>query len=87
MEYWKCRKINSIFENCSLLTFIPNISKWKLNDKIKINNIFSGCDSLLSIPDISKWNINIPNELKIPSVDQNSIKKITSSSNDFFYFK
>ena len=42
------------------LTFIPDISKWKLNDKININNMLRGCKSLKSIPDISKWNINIP---------------------------
>ena len=67
MEYKNINNLNSIFENCSSLTFIPNISNWKLNNKIKINNIFRGCVSLGSIPDISKWNINIPEELKISS--------------------
>ena len=48
---WNTQNINNlncIFENCSLLTFIPNISKWKFNYKIKI-----------IIPDISKWKISI----------------------------
>ena len=62
------------------LTSIPNISKWKLNSKIKINNIFSGCNSLLSIPDISKWNINIPEELKISSLNPISIKENKNNS-------
>ena len=66
--------LNSIFENCSLLTFIPNISKWKFNKRIEINNIFKGCNSLIIIPDISKWNIiNIPEDLKISSFSSNSI--------------
>jgi len=67
--------LNNIFKNCSSLTFIPDISKWKLNNRIKINNIFSGCYSLLSIPDISKWNINIPEELKISSLNPIYIKE------------
>ena len=71
-----------IFENCTLLSFVPNISKWKLNNKIKINNIFKGCDSLLIIPDISKWNINIPPEcISIPSFNSNSLVIKTYSSN------
>jgi len=35
-------KLNSTFENCSLLTAIP-ITKWKFNKKIEIKNIFKGC--------------------------------------------
>ena len=27
--------LNNIFYSCSLLTFIPNISKWKFKNKIK----------------------------------------------------
>ena len=75
-------KAINIFENCSLLTFIPNISNWKFNNKIELNNIFKGCNSLLIIPDISKWNINIPPEcISIPSFNSNSIdiKKISSN--------
>ena len=62
--------ISHMFSLCSSLTFIPDISNWKLNNKIKINNIFSGCDSLLSIPDISKWDINFPEDLKKLKVNQ-----------------
>ena len=77
--------LNSIFENCSSLTFVPNISKWKLNDKVKKQNIFRGCNSYLSNSDISKWNINIPEEIKISSADSNSIhtKEIKSNSKIF----
>ena len=67
---------------CSSLTFIPNISKWKFNNKIEINNIFKGCNSLLIIPDISKWNIiNIREDFKSSfNVNSISIKKNRSDS-------
>ena len=73
--------LNSIFENCSLLNFIP-ISKWKLNDEIKINNIFKGCNSLLIIPDISKWKINNIKCINISSFNSTSItlKEVKSNS-------
>ena len=78
----KVFNLNSIFENCSILTFVPDISKWKLNNKIKINNIFKGCTSLLIIPDIYKWNINIPPEcFIITSSNSNSIDIKEYSSN------
>ncbi len=77
--------LKSVFENCSLLTFIPDISKWKFNNKIEINNMFKGCKSLLITPDISKWSINIPSEcISFPSFNSNSnsiIDNIIYSSN------
>ena len=81
MEYWNINNLNSIFENCSLLSFIP-ISKWELNDEIEINNIFKGCNSLLIIPDISKWRTNITKCINISSFNSNSIsiKEVKSKS-------
>ena len=66
----------------SLLTFIPNISKWKFNNMIQIINIFKGCNSLLIYPDISKWNISNPEFFKTVSFNSNSfsIKEIKSDS-------
>ena len=65
--------MKSIFENCSLLTFIPNISKWKFYNKIEIKNIFKGCNSLIIIPNISKWNISNAECFNISSFNSNSI--------------
>ena len=72
--------MDSIFENCSLLAYIPNISKWKINNNIKINYIFKGCNSLLIPPDISKWNINFPENSGISSSNCNYNKEIKSNS-------
>ena len=75
--------LNNIFTNCSLLSYIPNISKWKLNKNIKAKDIFKGCNSLLTIPDLSKWNICSPEELiNISSFNSNEIyiKEIKSNS-------
>ena len=82
MEYKNIYNLNSIFENCSLLTFIPNISNWKFNYEIKINNIFKGCDSLLIIPDISKWKANISDLLKNISHKIESQLELESNSSD-----
>jgi len=50
--------ISCMFNGCSSLFSLPDISKW---NTININNMsymFNGCSLLLSLPDISKWNIN-----------------------------
>ena len=50
--------MKSMFDNCSSLTSLPDISKWNIN---KVNNmgvLFYGCSSLKTLPDISNWNLN-----------------------------
>ena len=41
--------MNSMFYGCSLLTILPNISQWKINNLIDIDFIFDKCDSLNNI--------------------------------------
>ena len=48
----------SLFNECELLTSLPDISKWNTSNVSIMNNIFSKCYSLSSLPDISKWNTN-----------------------------
>ena len=49
-----------MFEGCSSLLSLPDISKWNTNDVTNMSYMISGCSSLLSLPDISKWNtINV----------------------------
>ena len=72
--------LNSIFENCSSLSIIPDISKWKLNNNIKINNIFKGCDSLIIYPNISNWNINISETSDISSSNYNFVKTLKTNT-------
>ena len=49
-----------IFDGCSSLISLPDMSEW---NTINVNNmsfLFAGCTSLKSLPDISKWNtINV----------------------------
>ena len=45
-----------MFGRCSLLSSLPDISKWNTNKVTNLNGIFSGCSSLSDLPNISKWN-------------------------------
>ena len=45
-----------MFNNCYLLSSLPDISKWNTNNVNDMSKMFSNCRSLSSLPDISKWN-------------------------------
>ena len=47
-----------MFYNCSLVSFIPDISKWKIIEIKNISYIFYNCISLVCIPNITKWNFS-----------------------------
>ena len=54
--------MNGLFSGCSSLKFLPNISKWNLENSTNIASMFAGCTSLITLPDISNWNTkNIKN--------------------------
>ena len=48
--------IGCIFQECSLLSEIPDISKWNTENLINMNSLFYKCSNLISLPNISKWN-------------------------------
>ena len=48
--------MRSMFLGCSLLSSLPDISKWNTSNVTNMENMFKGCSSLSSLPDISKWN-------------------------------
>ena len=87
--------MNNIFNGCSSLIELPDISKWEVNKVIFMNNMFNGCISLISLPDLSRRNINF----KLNSNNQENtsghpsareLKKITNKkkfSSQKFYFK
>ena len=52
--------MNSFLEACSSLISLPNLSKWKVENK-SIINMFKGCIQLSSLPELSKWNNNYSN--------------------------
>ena len=45
-----------MFDKCSSLSSLPDISKWNTNNVTNMSNMFYKCSSLSSLPDISKWN-------------------------------
>ena len=48
--------MNNMFQNCSSLESLPEITKWNFDSLIDINYIFKGCKSLKASPDFSNWN-------------------------------
>ena len=44
-----------IFDGCSSLLSLPDISKWNTNNITDMSDMFYECSSLISLPDISKW--------------------------------
>ena len=50
--------MSNMFYGCSLLSSLPDISKWNTNNVISMSHMFKRCSSLSSLPDISEWNIN-----------------------------
>ena len=48
--------MNDMFNGCSRLLSLPDISNWNTINATNMSHMFSGCSSLLSLPDISNWN-------------------------------
>jgi len=44
-----------MFNGCSSLISLPDISKWNTKNVTNMSDMFNGCSSLISLPDISKW--------------------------------
>ena len=47
--------MNNMFEGCSSLITLPDISKWNTSKVYSISYMFKNCISLSYFPDISKW--------------------------------
>ena len=50
--------MSHMFNGCSLLISLLDVSKWKTNNVTDMSYMFNGCSLLISLPDISKWNTN-----------------------------
>ena len=48
--------LSNMFEGCSSLSSLADISKWNTSNVKRMDYMFYGCSSLSSLPDISKWN-------------------------------
>ena len=44
-----------MFNECSSLISLPDISKWNIKNVINIDKIFNGCTKIKSFPDISRF--------------------------------
>jgi len=47
-----------MFNICSKLTSLPDISKWNTNNVTNMKVMSNECRRLSSLPDISKWKTN-----------------------------
>jgi len=47
--------MRNMFQNCSKLISLPDISKWNTSNVINMACIFYGCSSITKYPDLSKW--------------------------------
>ena len=47
---------NSMFNKCSFLFSISNISNWDTSKILNMSYMFNECSSIIFLPDISKWN-------------------------------
>ena len=54
--YKEIINMNSMFNNCSSLLSLLDISKWNTNNVTDMSFMFYICSSLYSLPDISKLN-------------------------------
>lgn len=56
MGYKKVSSLESIFQGCSSLISLPNLSRCGDLENIKnMQNLFYGCESLKLLPNISNW--------------------------------
>ena len=54
--------MSDMFNGCSSLISLPDISKWDTKNVTFMSYMFRECSSLISLPDISKWdtkNVNM----------------------------
>ena len=54
--YKEITNMSYMFNNCSSLLSLTDISKWNINNATDMSHMFSDCSSLSSLPYISKWN-------------------------------
>ena len=73
--------MNNMFEECSSLISIPEITKWDMSNVNNINNMFSKCFSLISLPDITKLNFsNLENKQNLVSDDCFSLVNLSKKN-------
>ena len=46
-----------MFQECSHLVELPNISQWKTKNVTTMERMFYGCSALIFLPDFSEWDM------------------------------
>ena len=62
-----------MFDECSSLLSLPEISKWNINNVYNMSSMLWGYSSLFSLLDISKWNTNNVISMKYMFFDCSSL--------------
>ena len=86
----------NMFNNCSELISLPDISEWDTTNVTNISNMFFKCSSLISLSDISKWNTenvtkmgfmfdNCSSLKSLPDISKWNTKNVTDMSGMFYY--
>ena len=71
-----------MFENCILLTSLPDISIWNTSNFKNMKSMFMNCKSLTHFPDISKWRIGIDTNID-DLFEGNFLLKVNILKNNF----
>lgn len=78
-----------MFNRCSSLISLSDLSKWKINYEIDITGLFDWCCSLLSLHDISKWKIkeNKENPFEIKNILGSNFSFLIINFKSIYYKK
>ena len=73
--------MSDMFNNCSSLISLPDISKWSIKNVTLMNNMFSNCINLESIPDLRNWDTSHVEDItgifyNCPKVPKHLLSKI-----------
>lgn len=71
-----------MFENCILLTSLPDISIWNTSNFKNMKSMFMNCKSLTHFPDISKWRIGMDTNID-DLFEGNFLLKVNILKNNF----
>jgi len=72
--------MHCMFQSCSSLLSLPDISKWNTSNVTDIGGMFQSCSSLSSLPDISKWNTNNVTNMSYMFVSCSSLSSLPDIS-------
>ena len=88
--------MNCMFNGCTSLSYIPDISNWNTKNVTNMRKMFNGCALLSSLPDISNWNTNNVTNMNsmfngclslssIPDISKRNTSNVTNMSYVFSY--